>query len=79
MWTFPLIAVFAGKERTDANFAQWSILYQNAIPVSVFVNACDTVVGYDYFSPGLRTRVVTEFFNILVGPVPDEVFKLPQQ
>ena len=54
-------------------------MYQNEIPVTIFVDACDTVVEYDYFSPGLRTRVVTEFFNILVGPVPDEVFKWPQQ
>jgi hypothetical protein len=70
---------FAREERQDANCAQWSILYQNAIPVTIFVNAFDTVVGYDYFSPGLRTRVVTEFFNILIGPVPDEVFQWPQQ
>ncbi|PMD49643.1 uncharacterized protein K444DRAFT_712649, partial [Hyaloscypha bicolor E] len=74
-------AVFTGLVRRDMNgvVASWSILYQNAIPVTIFVNAFDTVVGYDYFSPGLRTRVVTEFFNILIGPVPDEVFQWPQQ
>ena len=54
---------------------KWSILYQNAIPVTVFVDTCNTVVGYDYFSPGLRTRVVTEFFNIAVGPVPAKIFE----
>ena len=52
-------------------------MYQNAIPVTVFLDGCNTIVGYDYFSPGLRTRVVTEYFNIQVGPVSDEVFKLP--
>ncbi len=41
-------------------------MYQDVIPVTVFVNNCNVVVGYDYFSPGLRTRVVTEYFNIQV-------------
>lgn len=39
-------------------------MYQGAIPVTVFVNSCNIMVGYDYFSPGLRTRVITEYFNI---------------
>lgn len=39
------------------------------IPVTVFVDSCGVMVGYDYFSPGLRTRVRTEFFNTAVGPV----------
>jgi hypothetical protein len=56
---------------------QWSLMYQNAIPVTVFLNDCNTVVGYDFFAPELRTRVVTEFFNIEIGLVLDEVFKLP--
>jgi hypothetical protein len=58
---------------------QWSIMYQSAIPVTIFVNECDTIVGYDYFSPGLRTRVITEFFNIILGPIPDDIFKLPSR
>lgn len=39
-------------------------MYQGAIPVTVYVNSCNVIVGYDYFSPGRRTRVVTDFFNI---------------
>ena len=39
-------------------------MYQGVIPVTVFVDGCGVVVGYDYFSGGLRTRVITEFFNI---------------
>jgi hypothetical protein len=39
-------------------------MYQGAIPVTVYVNECSIVVGYDYFAPQLRTRVVMEFFNI---------------
>ncbi|KAJ5392471.1 hypothetical protein N7509_007961 [Penicillium cosmopolitanum] len=42
----------------------WNIMYQGAIPVTVYVNSCNIMVGYDYFSPGLRTRVITEYFNI---------------
>jgi hypothetical protein len=38
-----------------------------SIPVTVFVDGCGVMVGYDYFSPGLRTRVTTEFFNTVVG------------
>ncbi|KAJ6442272.1 GTP binding protein and negative regulator of the Ran/Tc4 GTPase cycle, Gtr1p [Purpureocillium lavendulum] len=43
---------------------QWNIMYQSVIPVTVYVSSCGVVVGYDYFSPGRRTRVVTELFNI---------------
>lgn len=39
-------------------------MYQGAIPVTVYVNNCNVIVGYDYFSPGRRTRVATDFFNI---------------
>ncbi|KAL4783379.1 hypothetical protein BJX76DRAFT_358021 [Aspergillus varians] len=40
---------------------QWNIMYQGVIP---YVSNCNVMVGYDYFSPGLRTRVITEYFNI---------------
>lgn len=39
-------------------------MYQGVIPVTVYVSNCNIMVGYDYFSTGLRTRVVTEYFNI---------------
>lgn len=39
-------------------------MYQGAIPVTVYVNNCNVMVGYDYFAPELRTRVVTEYVNI---------------
>ncbi|PTB61694.1 hypothetical protein BBK36DRAFT_9033 [Trichoderma citrinoviride] len=45
----------------------WNIMYQGAIPVTIYVNTCNTIVGYDYFAPGRRTRVVTDFFNIQVN------------
>ncbi|ENH67931.1 hypothetical protein IWW34DRAFT_779983 [Fusarium oxysporum f. sp. albedinis] len=60
-------AVFEGfvkRDFTPTPVAAWSIMYQNAIPVTVFVNECGVIVGYDYFAPELRTRVIMEFFNI---------------
>jgi len=46
---------------------QWNILYQGVIPVTVYVDACNVVVGYDYFSSNLRTKVVNLFFNTKIG------------
>ncbi|KAG7051952.1 hypothetical protein JMJ77_0002563 [Colletotrichum scovillei] len=60
-------AVYEGLIRRDfvpSPVAAWSIMYQGAIPVTVYVNECNIVVGYDYFAPDLRTRVIMEFFNI---------------
>ncbi|KAB8202989.1 hypothetical protein BDV34DRAFT_200142 [Aspergillus parasiticus] len=60
-------AVFGGLVRRRFNedlVAAWNIMYQGAIPVTVYVNNCNVMVGYDLFSPELRTRVVTEYFNI---------------
>ncbi|RSM14291.1 hypothetical protein CEP52_001480 [Fusarium oligoseptatum] len=59
-------AVFEGlvqRKFVKDPVAAWSLMYQNAIPVTVYVDNCHVVVGYDYFSPGLRTRVINEFFN----------------
>ncbi|CAI7647507.1 unnamed protein product [Penicillium crustosum] len=60
-------AVFAGLVQRQFNHglvAAWNIMYQGVIPVTVYVSNCNVMVGYDYFSPGLRTRVITEYFNI---------------
>ncbi|CAG7926613.1 unnamed protein product [Penicillium olsonii] len=60
-------AVFGGLVRRQFNdhfVAAWNIMYQGAIPVTVYVNNCNVTVGYDYFSSELRTRVITEYFNI---------------
>lgn len=42
-------------------------MYQGVIPVTVYLNSCNVIVGYDYFSPNRRTRVITTFFNTRVG------------
>ncbi|POR31896.1 Uncharacterized protein TPAR_07907 [Tolypocladium paradoxum] len=47
--------------------ASWQIMYQGAIPVTVYVSSCNVMVGYEYFSPDLRTRVITNYFNTEVG------------
>ncbi|KAF5860049.1 hypothetical protein ETB97_002075 [Aspergillus alliaceus] len=60
-------AVFGGLVRRQFNenlVAAWNIMYQGAIPATVYVSNCNVIVGYDYFSPELRTRVITEYFNI---------------
>jgi len=40
---------------------QWNISYHGVIPVTVYVDACNVVIDYDYFSPNLRTKVVNLF------------------
>ncbi|CAI7585547.1 unnamed protein product [Penicillium bialowiezense] len=60
-------ATFGGlirRQFSDGLVAAWNIMYQGVIPVTVYVSNCNIMVGYDYFSTGLRTRVVTEYFNI---------------
>ncbi|GFP58655.1 hypothetical protein TASIC1_0011002200 [Trichoderma asperellum] len=61
-------AVFGGlvTRQFNGDVASWDIMYQGVIPVTVYVNNCNVIVGYDYFSPGRRTRVVTDFFNIQI-------------
>ncbi|RFU82182.1 hypothetical protein TARUN_15 [Trichoderma arundinaceum] len=63
-------AVFGGlvkRQFTDGKVASWDIMYQGIIPVTVYVNTCNVIVGYDYFSLGRRTRVITDFFNIQIS------------
>lgn len=43
------------------------MMYLGVIPVTVFVDSCGMVVGYDYWSGELRTRVITSFFGTAVG------------
>ncbi|KAL3462666.1 O-methyltransferase-domain-containing protein [Aspergillus heterothallicus] len=64
-------AVFGGlvtQAHVQGLAASWNLMYAS-IPVTVFVDSCGVMVGYDYFSPGLRARVITEFFNTDVGTV----------
>ncbi|VUC25573.1 unnamed protein product [Clonostachys rosea] len=60
-------AVFSGLVKRTFwadQVAAWNIMYQGVIPVTIFVNTCNVVVGYDYFAPVERTRVITEFFDL---------------
>ncbi|KAI9677498.1 MAG: hypothetical protein M1817_006452 [Caeruleum heppii] len=76
-------AVFGGVRRdefTAGEVVEWNILYQGVIPVTVLVDGDGddaVVVGYDLFSPNLRTRVITRFFNIVVGELRKELFDFP--
>ncbi|KND91845.1 hypothetical protein TOPH_03446 [Tolypocladium ophioglossoides CBS 100239] len=63
-------AVFGGlvqRPFVHGLVASWQIMYQGAIPVTVYVSNCNVMVGYEYFSPDLRTRVITNYFNTEVG------------
>jgi hypothetical protein len=61
-------SIIGGSQRTQTNrHFQWSILYLGVIPVTVFVDSKNVVAGYDYFSPNLRTRVVTLYFNTILA------------
>ncbi|KHO02059.1 uncharacterized protein MAM_01060 [Metarhizium album ARSEF 1941] len=65
-------AVFSGlveRNFVPGKVASWSILYQGLIPVTVYVDGCNAVQGYDYFYPNERTRVTTSFLNTRVGKV----------
>ncbi|KAJ5656002.1 hypothetical protein N7507_007952 [Penicillium longicatenatum] len=60
-------AIFGGlvKRRFyEGHVASWNVMYQGAIPVTVYVNNCNYVVGYDFFVTEERTRAITEYFNI---------------
>ncbi|KAJ6002787.1 hypothetical protein N7451_005334 [Penicillium sp. IBT 35674x] len=60
-------AIFGGlvKRRFyEDHVASWNIMYQGAIPVTVYVDNCHFVVGYDFFTTGERTKAITEYFNI---------------
>ncbi|KAB8069454.1 hypothetical protein BDV29DRAFT_50558 [Aspergillus leporis] len=81
LWTTDVLvqnkAVFGGLVERDfvsGKVASWNIMYQGTIPVTVFVNSCNVIVGYDYFSLELRTRVVTMYFNTQIGPVTPDAF-----
>ncbi|KAI6778473.1 uncharacterized protein J7T54_000368 [Emericellopsis cladophorae] len=43
--------------------AAWSIMYQGVILTTVYVENTGMLVGDDYFSPALRTSVITDFLN----------------
>ncbi|KAL2203557.1 hypothetical protein CC79DRAFT_1371609 [Sarocladium strictum] len=59
-------AVLTGLVDRDfvGRVASWSIMYQGTIPVTVYVDSCNKLVGYDYFAPDRRTRVTTRLYNV---------------
>lgn len=57
-----IIPPLAARIPADRN--QWSFMYQGAIPVTAYVDSCNTLVGYDYLASERRTRATTQFFGI---------------
>lgn len=77
-------AVFGGlvsmEDRHDdgGKVASWHIFYQSAAPVTVYLDANDTVIGYDFFDTGTRGGIVTRYFNIeIVEHLDSHLFDFP--
>ncbi|RGP72921.1 hypothetical protein FLONG3_6559 [Fusarium longipes] len=64
-------AVFIGQVTRDfaGRGVGWMIMDQGKNPLTVYLNPCNGVIGYDYFLRGEKTRVVTEFFNTNITTV----------
>ncbi|KAJ9639322.1 hypothetical protein H2199_006355 [Coniosporium tulheliwenetii] len=88
--TFPLFstdilvtsnAVFGGivDDQFNGKVASWNIMYGGGIPVTVYLDACNTLVGWDSFINGSRTRIITRFFNIVIGKLDPKYFCFPMQ
>jgi hypothetical protein len=52
-------------------------LYQGAIPVTILLDEANVIQGYDFLGKETRARAITRFFNIIVGPIAEEVFDFP--
>lgn len=59
--------------------AQWNIMYGSMLPTTVLLDKHDIVQGFDFWKTDSRTRVITRFFNVMVGKIKEEVFEFPQQ
>ena len=57
---------------------QWKIVYESAGPVTVYLDANELVVGYDFYDVTSRTGIVARFFNIELGEIGEEVFNFPK-
>ncbi len=43
----------------------------------MYLNSANTVVGYDFFAKNLRAKVITRFFNIILGETDKSIFEFP--
>ena len=60
-------------------FEQWNIMYHSVIPTTILLNKDNVIQGYDFWKTDARTRVITRFFNIMLGKIDSKVFDFPQQ
>ncbi|MCJ1472122.1 hypothetical protein MMC13_000769 [Lambiella insularis] len=69
-------AVFGGVVNDPVvGYAQsWNLLYGGSIPVVVYLNQKDLLVGFDFWGAERRTKVVNRFFNTAVSSIDGEVF-----
>jgi len=53
-------------------------MYQGSMPVTVYLDSDNEVVGYDFFDTSTRTRIVNRYFNIVVGELDGRLFDFPK-
>lgn len=69
-----LVSPLSHNGQIQAKFKQFS----GTLPVTVYLDANNTLVRYDFSAPGpLRTFATTRFFDIIPGPVNKTVFDTP--
>ncbi|KAJ9608254.1 hypothetical protein H2200_007242 [Cladophialophora chaetospira] len=70
-------ATFGGVVQDQwVGYAQsWDLLYGGAISVTIYLDVKNVLLGFDFFGPGRRTKVITRFFNIMIGEIDIGVFE----
>lgn len=61
--------------RLADNRRKWNLLYAGVIPVLAYLQKTTVLVGYDFWSEFMRTKVFTRFFNVEVGSIDPKVFQ----
>lgn len=72
-----LNAVFGGVVQDSfVGWAQsWNVLIGGSIPAIIYLDTKNVLLGYDFWGAERRTKVMTRFFNIVVGNMDEKVFK----
>jgi hypothetical protein len=48
------------------------------IPVKVYLNIDNIVMGYDFYDANTRTGAITRFFNVEIGKLDAVLFDFPE-
>lgn len=53
---------------------KWHLLYGDSVSVTVYLDKENTFLGFDFWGPSRRTKVLTRFFDVVVGQIDANVF-----